>query len=792
LALLSLPLVVTFATIDSARWVTGLPPLPLEVVLALVLGAYVVQRNISWKACHLIGLGIGLAMAVGQGLWLLGGMRSMTMGIILLTATWWAAYATAWLAYRRRQPVPMVLPCLLVLIVVIGFLSARYYVVLPLYLLASAPALAYFQSRWWRLPDHSSSHRFTLLAGGMAAMVVIVAMAWFIPSPEFAVRPGVMKKLEDPFFSVVERYSNLLTSVPNRKDWPRFDLTAELPFTGPIALEEDVLLVVKSPMPHRWRMRVYETYTPQGWSRPDEEIRSPRTVVIPTKPFRTSANHEAIAIEVRTLSSMALMASAGEPIAAESPGRLELSPTPRFTVNFGNVQTSYVPSQVEGAWTDVIDALLSNEEREEEQESLADLLSAQGLRMTGDLSSPEMILTLERTEPGPQPRVALRFEERRSPPRTYQTVGVISTASPETLRQGGTDLPRWVTDRYLQLPPAFPETIKERARQASAGQQTPYDIAIAIQNYLRTLPYSTTDVKAPPPGVDGVEWFIFTQRIGFCNYYASAMITMLRSLGIPARLVTGFAPGEWDDQRGAWVVRAKHYHAWPEVYIAGHGWVEFEPTPSNVQPSLQLLGQAYEEYDTDLDLGESTATCLAADFEGDAACEDGTISTDGLSAISTDRIVQPTVGIRSGGPDNIRTVLYWLAGFSGLALVAVLLITWAARRPAMPRGPVAKVFSTMQLMARLAGAKRRPGETAKEFGAHLASMLPRHTSSITQVTDTYTLTRYSRSKELDAVQMEELRSEWNSIRWALLFLIVRRLRPSLPFHPRVAPAVPPL
>ena len=68
------------------------------------------------------------------------------------------------------------------------------------------------------------------------------------------------------------------------------------------------------------------------------------------------------------------------------------------------------------------------------------------------------------------------------------------------------------------------------------------------------------------------------------------MITMLRSLGIPARLVVGFAPGEYDDARESWTVRTKDYHAWPEVYFPRYGWVEFEPTPSGVQPSLQNLG----------------------------------------------------------------------------------------------------------------------------------------------------------------------------------------------------------
>ena len=83
--------------------------------------------------------------------------------------------------------------------------------------------------------------------------------------------------------------------------------------------------------------------------------------------------------------------------------------------------------------------------------------------------------------------------------------------------------------------------------------------------------------------------FLVKKVLSTPQNYASAMITMLRSLGIPARLVVGFAPGTKDAQRGGWLVRAENYHAWPEVYFPGHGWVEFEPTPAAVQPSLEAF-----------------------------------------------------------------------------------------------------------------------------------------------------------------------------------------------------------
>ena len=100
--------------------------------------------------------------------------------------------------------------------------------------------------------------------------------------------------------------------------------------------------------------------------------------------------------------------------------------------------------------------------------------------------------------------------------------------------------------------------------------------------YLReNIEYSDT-VPNPPRNKDRLEWILFEHKKGYCVYYASSEVLMLRSLGIPARMAVGFAQGDAED--GTYTVRRLNAHAWPEVYFPGIGWVEFEPTAS--QPSL--------------------------------------------------------------------------------------------------------------------------------------------------------------------------------------------------------------
>lgn len=156
----------------------------------------------------------------------------------------------------------------------------------------------------------------------------------------------------------------------------------------------------------------------------------------------------------------------------------------------------------------------------------------------------------------------------------------VSVANPTIieLRGAGKDYPTEITDRYLQLPRSLPSRIKTLAEKIAGDLPTPYDQAAAITTYLRNEMTYVSPIPEPPSGQDPVDWFLFKNKQGFCQYYASAEVLLLRSLGIPARYSVGYAQGEPDETRTNFIVREKESHAWPEVYFPGIGWVEFEPT----------------------------------------------------------------------------------------------------------------------------------------------------------------------------------------------------------------------
>lgn len=174
---------------------------------------------------------------------------------------------------------------------------------------------------------------------------------------------------------------------------------------------------------------------------------------------------------------------------------------------------------------------------------------------------------------------------------------------------------------YLQLPP-LDIRIPKLAQDVTSHEATPYDKAAALERYLQTAFGYTLQLPRTPPR-DPLADFLFERKQGHCEYFASAMAVMLRTLDIPSRVVNGFRTSEFNDLTGNYVVRASSAHSWVEAYFAGAGWVAFDPTPAAAAPEhtpwnrmilyLDAAGSFWREWVVNYDsthqrtLGERTA-----------------------------------------------------------------------------------------------------------------------------------------------------------------------------------------
>ncbi len=142
---------------------------------------------------------------------------------------------------------------------------------------------------------------------------------------------------------------------------------------------------------------------------------------------------------------------------------------------------------------------------------------------------------------------------------------------------GSAGTPASITERYAASP-VITARVQDLARQATASATTTYDKVIALEDSIAAHASYTLDVPALPPHADAVDQFLFVDHRGFCEQIATSLVVMLRSLGVPARVVAGYAPGLRNPFTGLFEVRASDAHLWTEVWFPGVGWQSFDPT----------------------------------------------------------------------------------------------------------------------------------------------------------------------------------------------------------------------
>lgn len=332
----------------------------------------------------------------------------------------------------------------------------------------------------------------------------------------------------------------------------------------------------------------------------------------------------------------------------------------------------------------------------------------------------------------------------------YAVTVVYSDAGEADLQSAGTDYPDWL-DPYRNFaglsrapgatappaplarggaayrPPATLQRIQRLAQEVTAGKTTPYDQAQAIESYLRTN--FTYNLKPPDAhGGDPMQFFLFDSKEGYCEYFATAMGDMLRSLGIPVRLVNGFGPGTYDDRLQRYVIRESDAHTWVEVYFPHYGWIPFEPTPDGTYFPIPR-GSTNGGCTKDSEFCDP-AQAAAADSAGASTPNDRQQGLDpGNEGISAGGY-----GSRFPSPSNLLLLFGLL-----LALAAGLFLAGSRYlRPTTAGG----AWRRTALLARLAGVRHLQAETPAEFARRLGQEVPEVRQPALRLAEAYAVAAY--------------------------------------------------
>jgi transglutaminase-like putative cysteine protease len=585
--------------------------------------------------------------------------------------------------------------------------------------------------------------------------------AWLAPVGPWQT-PGWALSLSERFEGIAVHFVRLAGPLRVKKIVPVHDYTAVLPFQGSIELSDRELLsvTVGDPFiegPIVLRGAVYDDYASGGWKAgPREEVDlaeglsltsvdalgrlGPRGRLVPLT----------VTVEAKSVVGTVLF-TPGEPVSASVPARAKLvdgavwelktrreDAFPRWTVGArvplpddggASLDDEEVLKRTPPGWTGLY---VSRDETGRVQ--------AVGAVPTDELD----VLVLS-------PREKLQRGD------SYSVLGLSREVDPDELRAASSYYPHWVRERYLDLP-RLPSRIAELAWAVAGGEPTGYDRAKAIETYLRAFPvdYAVGDT---PPGRDTVDYFLFQAKRGYFDYHASAMVVMLRSLGIPSRLAVGFVVDEddLDPEEGAYVVQDKDVYAWAEVYFPGQGWLEFNPSPDR-PAELRPSERADDILVPPLSLDD---------------LKDLPVSTGGFFPDSLPEAGETSTPSATGGSGPGYALLIPLGVFAFLAAVAgSAALGWRQSVAGLPYPQ--QVWEKTVRLASWAGHPPRPGETPARLARRLRRELPDLADHVASIEAAYSLSRFG-GRDPDEPERQRLRRVWPRLRNALLGRMYTRL-----------------
>lgn len=318
--------------------------------------------------------------------------------------------------------------------------------------------------------------------------------------------------------------------------------------------------------------------------------------------------------------------------------------------------------------------------------------------------------------------------------------------------------PDAVRIRYLQVPEGS-QQVADLAHRVIQQAMTPFEQTLAIQqhlleNYRYSLETDTATLSHP------LEEFLFTRKTGYCEHYATAMVVMLRTIGIPARLVTGFLATEWNEYGGYFTVRQRDAHAWVEVYFPHSGWITMDPTPSvNAEgattrwESVRRFGESLRLQWDRLFVRYSAKDQLAVVYgvrEGSDALRERVSRWVSSLNVSIRQFLSPlTRRTQTFFPDMLGLI----TGVTVIGLALLLLILrdriglWATTHlpTSHPQLAIVQLYARMLRTAERHGLSKPPTATASEFARLVEEKWKEAGPIIADVTNLYHQGRFSRT-----------------------------------------------
>lgn len=771
-------LIVPALALDATGWNLSIrimiPVSALSVLFGFLLARSQYNEFFSLLIGGLYGFGTVLLVAAlnqpgsfAQGLssifqrfsqWVIdifsGGVNPDDLVFTLLVASlfWFLGYNISWHVFRIDRVWRAVLPPGLILVAnniyYQGERDVNIYLLAFVFLSLLLLVRSHLEAREWdwyvngiRVPKRL--RREFLRVGGVLALLTLI-FAWLIPTGNLQERLNSFQQFlqQDSMRQLAEMWSRLFVTGdlqgPATTDYYGGD---SLQLGGAIRLGEQLVMLVNAPPNRRyyWRSRVFDNYEGGVWtSAATTRLTDPEAPLdIVNEPYVDGARVPVQQTYTIALNASRLVYTAPQPLRVDLATRTDL----RYGVD-------------------------------------------------GDLADTMFISVI-------RPYHVLYRGE------SYAVVSLMNNANADQLRAAPDVYPDEIARFYLHVPGSATERTLALADQivADANALTPYDKARAVEKWLRQNITYNEAIPTPPVGQDSVDWMLFDLRQGYCNYYASAMVVMLRHLGVPARMVAGFAQGQWDTEQQAFVVRERDAHTWVEAYFPGYGWVEFEPTSAQAEinrgdadyveqqptPTRALPSATPTPSPTPTPTSTPTPGSPEQTPQQQLQLTATTAPTNAPTPTPTPAIV-PTLPppLRPQPRDPLGFIVSAIgAALLGLLLLAIiaaaiLFIYWYWEWRGM-RGmnPIVRAYARVERYLRLIGINLGPEETPEERRNRIVRDLPAAEPPINAITRLYVTEKYAPpiAEELEESRYDVANHAWQEVRGSILGRWLRSLMP---------------
>jgi transglutaminase-like putative cysteine protease len=597
---------------------------------------------------------------------------------------WWLTYLGIWAIFRYGYTWRSIVPAGIVLLLntyyapksILGFLVVFSLVALLLFVRTH---LAEQQLRWREQRIYFNQDiALDFLRNGLIYSVIVLALAWLAPGlgRNLQVRT-LLAPINDRWEQTAERWNQLYQGI-TRQTRPTAALFGKtLSLGGARNVGNSLVFQVDTAVGRYWRAVIYDTYTGRQWLNTAEEeqnYNANQTVPIAAWDLREPLTQ-----------TITLMAPTGN---------LLFGAPDIFRVNVP------MATLVRALPTALSQATSNSEEPLSQAVEIA------------------MARTRRRLELG----------------ESYTVVSHYTAVTERALEGIEPSYPPEILELYLQLPDNFSPRVAETARTVTAGNEIVYAKVKAIETFLRGYTYNE-EIEAPAPDQDPVEYFLYEIKEGYCDYYATAMVLMLRSLGIPARIASGYAEGAYDEESFLYFITERDAHTWVEVYFPGFGWIEFEPTAGE---SALNRPRGDDLLNTDL-FAEGLPDSGSFDSSQDLLGPDG---IPGMEDFIADELAFAGEGGELGGRP------WWV--WTGLTLLVVAAGLWFLRytqvigptqfTPELP--PI--LYERLQYWASRLGLSPLFNHTPYEQAQRLVHALPEGRPFIQEITKGYVHFRFDR------------------------------------------------